>query len=207
MVEETVLSMVEETGLSMNNDTEDDDATDDNDESESSKTPPNTPSLMKEIQDVIDRDEVGIFTLEVDEPEPDSEIDDIEKPNDAEKKEELEKVPEGNAKEEEEEVSDSESTSTVEYTRSEQTERLRDLEQEKEVEDAIEVVTIGDEPDENSTETPERDTENEANKEVVINKVNTKGLIETDNLEEVINQEGRIEGSNKSQGRRTPTRS
>ena len=127
-------TMVKETVLSRNNNTEDNDVTDDNDESESNKTPPNTPSLMKEMQDVIARDEVGIFTLEVDEPKPDSEIDDNEKPNDDEKKEELKQVPEGNAKEdnqteEEEDVSDSESTSTIGYTRTEQTERLRDLEQ------------------------------------------------------------------------------
>ena len=105
--------------LPRNSDTEeDDDVTEYNDESESKKTPPNTPSLMKEMKDVIARDEVGIFTLEVDEPEPDSEIDDNEKPNDDEKKEELKQVPEGNAKEEnqteeEEDVSDSESTSTI----------------------------------------------------------------------------------------------
>ena len=109
--------------------------------------------------------------------------------------------------EEEEEVSDSESTSTIGYTRSEQTERLRDFEQEKEAENAIEVVTIGDEPNENNTESPERDTENKAKKEVVMVKDNTKGITETDNLEEVINREDKIEGSNKPQGGRTPTRS
>ena len=77
---------------------DDDEVTDDNDEGESN-TPPNTLSLMKEIQAVITRGEVGIFTLEVDEPEPDSEIDENEKPDDGEKKEELKEGPEGNAKE------------------------------------------------------------------------------------------------------------
>ena len=50
---------VEETVLSKNKDTDDDDDTDDTDESESNRTPPNTPSLMKEIGDVIAREEMG----------------------------------------------------------------------------------------------------------------------------------------------------
>ena len=206
--------MVEETTLSRNSyiAEDNDEVTDDNYEGESNNTPPNTPSLMKEIQAVIARDEVRIFTLEVDEPEPDSEIDENEKPDDGEKKEELKKGPEGNAKEdnqteEEDDVSDSESVSTIGYTRTEQNERLRDLEQEKEAEDAMEVITIGDEPDENKTENPERDTENETNEEVVTVNDNTKEVPETNDPKEVINREDKLEMNNKIQGGRTPTRS
>ena len=48
-------TMVEETTLPRNSyiEEDDDEVTDDNDEGESNNTPPNTPSLMKEIQAVI----------------------------------------------------------------------------------------------------------------------------------------------------------
>ena len=136
-----------------------------------------------------------------------------EEPNDAEKKEELERDPETNAKEEnlkeeEEEVSDSESTSTILYTRSEQIERLKDLEQENEVKDGIGIVTIDDElMNTTGANTPETDTENDDPTEVVMVKDNTEGRTEIDNLEEVIEQEAVIEDSNKSQRGRTLTRS
>ena len=75
-------SQAEETRLSENLDNDNDDT----DEDESEKTPPNTPSLMKEIDEAIAREEFSVFAVDVDEPEFDYE-EDIEEPNDAKKKE------------------------------------------------------------------------------------------------------------------------
>ena len=103
----------------------------------------------------------------------------------------------------------SDSESTIEYTTSQQIERLKDLEQENEAKDATEIVTIDDELDENTrgANTPDKVTENNDHKEEVVVKDNTERRTEIDDLEEVIEQEEVIEDKNNPQRGRILTRS
>ena len=112
---------------------------------------------MKEIYEAIAREELGVFTVDVDvdEPESDNE-DDQEEPNNT-KKEEIEndseaKDNEDNPKAEENEVSDSDSTSTVEFTASELNERAKHLEPEDEANKILEIVTEDEEHEEDAIE-------------------------------------------------------
>ena len=95
-------------------------------EDETEHPPPDTPCLMLQIDEAIARDELGVFQLDIDEPESEHE-EDQEGPH-ATKKEETKidsknKDTEDNLETVEEDMSDSDSTSTVEFTASELTER------------------------------------------------------------------------------------
>ena len=101
----------EATRLSENLDNDD---TEEEDEKE--HQPPNSPSLMREIDEAIAREELGVFHLDVDEPESENE-EDQEGPHDT-KKEETKtdskgKDNEDNPETEGDDVSDLDSTSTV----------------------------------------------------------------------------------------------
>ena len=124
---------------------------------------------MKEIDEAIAREEFSVFAVDVEEPESDSE-EGTEEPNDVKKKEMVidseSKDKEDNLKAEENEVSDSDSTTTVEFTAYELNERAKDLEQEDEANEVLEIVTEDEEHEEDAMEAtaPGKDTENDATK-------------------------------------------
>ena len=124
-------------------------------EEEIEHPPPDTPCLMREINEAIARDELGVFHVDIDEPESERE-EDQEGPH-ATKKEETKidsknKDTEDNLETVEDDMSDSDSTSTVEFTASELTERAQDPEHDEVVNEVIEIDTGEEENEEDDME-------------------------------------------------------